>query len=88
MSLLPYDEDSVDPPSFRFVAGSAAPGGGVRLAEGVCVAAGDTVAAAANDEGVGQLQSSLGRLAAAKVKSALLRPRLLFSMRFVTASSF
>ena len=30
VSLLPYDEDSVDPPSFRFVGGSAAPGGGVR----------------------------------------------------------
>jgi len=29
VSLLPYDEDSVDPPSFRFVGGSAAPGGGV-----------------------------------------------------------
>ena len=30
VSLLPYDEDSVDPPSFRFVGGSASTGGGVR----------------------------------------------------------
>ena len=51
LSLLPHEEESVDPPCFNFVHGRAEEAGQVRLADNVRVEVGDLVAAATRCDG-------------------------------------
>jgi hypothetical protein len=66
LSLLPHEEESVDPPCFNFVHGRAEEAGQVRLADNVRVEVGDLVAAATKCDGGEEIAAGLGRLAAAK----------------------